>query len=57
MKVFICLQPVDFRKGIDGLAGVCRNQLELNPMDGMVFVFRNKKRTTLKCFASTIFAG
>ena len=48
MKIFICLDPIDFRKGLDGLAAVCRNQLSSNPMNGTLFVFRNKSRTTLK---------
>jgi transposase len=37
---------VDFRKGIDGLAGICRNHLEKDPFSGSMFVFRNKRRTT-----------
>ena len=48
MRIFICLDPIDFRKGIDGLAAVCRNQLLQNPMSGAVFVFRNRSKTTLK---------
>ena len=48
MRIFICLDPIDFRKGIDGLAAACRNQLLQNPMSGGVFVFRNRSKTTLK---------
>jgi transposase len=48
VRIFICLGPVDFRKGIDGLSGVCRNKLLQNPLSGVVFVFRNKRKTTLK---------
>ncbi|MBN2529651.1 MAG: IS66 family insertion sequence element accessory protein TnpB, partial [Deltaproteobacteria bacterium] len=29
-----------FRKGIDGLAAICRNAFEENPFSGTVFVFR-----------------
>lgn len=47
-RIFICLNPIDFRKGIDGLAAVCRNQLLQNPISGAVFVFRNRSKTTLK---------
>ena len=25
MRILVAVEPVDFRKGIDGLAGVCRN--------------------------------
>jgi len=47
-KIFLCLQPIDFRKGIDGLFAVCRQHLDIDPMTGAVFVFRNKSRTSLK---------
>jgi transposase len=39
---------VDFRKGMDGLAALCRQRLLSNPMTGTVFVFRNKRRDALK---------
>jgi transposase len=48
IRIFLCTEAVDFRKGIDGLAGVCRNQLEEDPFCGSMFIFRNKRRTTLK---------
>ena len=35
----MAVEPVDFRKGIDGLAGLCRQQLQADPMDGALFVF------------------
>jgi transposase len=48
MRILVATQPVDFRKGIDGLAAICRRQLEQDPMTGCVFVFRNRKGTALK---------
>lgn len=48
MKIFLCREPVDFRKGIDGLSAVCRLMLEKDPFSGSLFIFRNKRRTTLK---------
>lgn len=47
MKVFICLDPVDFRRGIDGLAAVCRNKLTRNPMEryNQKLCLRTKERT------------
>jgi transposase len=39
MWIWVALDPVDFRKGIDGLAALCRHQLQADPMDGAVFVF------------------
>ena len=48
MRIYLAVQPVDFRKGIDGLAYVCRHQLGSDPFSGGLFVFRNRKGTALK---------
>jgi len=48
IRIYLCISPVDFRKGIDGLAGVCRNVLEQDPFSGSMFIFRNKRKTTIK---------
>jgi transposase len=48
MRIRVATQPVDFRKGIDGLAAICRKQLEQDPMTGCAFVFRNRKGTAIK---------
>ena len=48
IRIYLCCEPVDFRKGIDGLSGVCRRVLEKDPFSGSMFIFRNKRRTTLK---------
>ena len=50
-RIFLAGQPVDFRKGIDGLAALCRQILSENPMGGAVYVFRNRTGTTLKLLA------
>jgi len=34
MHILLATDPVDFRKGIDGLASVCRNVLEADPFKG-----------------------
>ncbi len=47
-RIFVAIEPVDFRKGIDGLGGLCRRALERNPLDGAVYVFRNRAATALK---------
>ena len=51
-RIFLAVQPVDFRKGIDGLAALCRQTLSANPLGGAVYVFRNRTGTTLKLLAS-----
>ena len=50
-RIFLAVQPVDFRKGIDGLAALCRQTLSTNPLGGAVTVFRNRTGTTLKLLA------
>lgn len=47
-RIFLATQPVDFRKGIDSLATVCRQVLGQQPLSGAVFVFRNRSATALK---------
>ena len=48
MRILVALSPVDFRKGIDGLAHCCREVMESDPFSGHVFVFRNRLGTSLK---------
>ena len=47
MRIFVATYSVDFRKGIDGLAGICRKKLK-DHFSGHVFVFRNKPGTSIK---------
>lgn len=47
-RIFICNQFVDFRKGIDGLASICRNKLDQDPHQGALFVFRNRTRSSIR---------
>jgi transposase len=35
-RIFLAVEPIDGRKGIDGLAAVCRQALGDNPLDGAV---------------------
>lgn len=48
MKILAAVEPADFRRGIDGLAQLCRQALAHDPFTGTVFVFRNRQRTALK---------
>lgn len=50
-RIFLAAQPVDFRKGIAGLAALCRQVLSENPLNGAFTVFRNRTGTTLKLLA------
>jgi transposase len=48
MKILVAIEPADFRRGIDGLAQLCRERLQHDPFLGAVFVFRNRRATALK---------
>jgi len=48
MRIVVAIEPADFRKGIDGLARVCKELLKQDPFSGWVFVFRNRPATALK---------
>ena len=48
MRIVVAVEPADFRKGIDGLAQVCKEVLKHDPLAGWVFVFRNRPATALK---------
>lgn len=47
-RIFVCNQSVDFRKGIDGLAAICRNKMDRDPYQGAVFVFRNRTHSSIR---------
>jgi len=51
MRLLVCVEPVDFRNGIDGLVRVCRGTLAEDPFRGTVFVFRNRRSTSVKVLA------
>lgn len=48
MRVVVAVAPADFRRGIDGLARMCKDVLQQDPFSGWVFVFRNRKATAIK---------
>ena len=48
VRIFVASDPVDFRKGHDGLAALVQSQLRQKPFDGSVYVFRAKRADRLK---------
>jgi transposase len=48
MRLLLAVEPVDFRKGIDGLVQVCRQRLAVDPFGGALLVFSNRRRKALK---------
>lgn len=51
MRIIVAVMPVDFRKGVDGLCGICKALLGADPFSGVLVVFRNRKSTSLKVLA------
>jgi len=44
----VATEPVDFRKGHNGLAALVQNHLHKDPFIGTVYVFRSKRADRLK---------
>jgi transposase len=47
-KVFLACQPIDLRKGFDGLAAEVRQMIGADPFSGHLFLFRGKRGDYLK---------
>jgi len=47
-RVFLLVDSVDFRKGIDGLVQVSREKMKEDPFSGALFLFRNRRHTAIK---------
>jgi transposase len=48
VRILVALQPVDFRKGIDGLCRVCREVIQKDPFSGAFFISMNQQRTAVR---------
>ena len=48
LKVFVCLEPMDMRKGFEGLHAAVQERLGEEVRSGALFVFTNRRRTRLK---------
>ena len=48
VRIFIGRQPVDMRKGFDGLSGEVIGAINEDPQSGHLFVFFNKRRNRMK---------
>jgi len=46
--VYLCLSPVDFRKGMRSLAVLVESRLQQDPFAESLFVFCNRTRTRIK---------
>ncbi len=50
-EVYICTEPVDFRKQINGLAALVQEELALDPFSAQLFAFTNRRRDRARILA------
>ncbi len=48
VRVFVARSAVDFRRGIDGLCGLVREEFGEDPLSGHWFVFTNRRSNRLR---------
>ena len=48
MRIYLCVQPTDMRKGFDSLASMVSEQFGCNPLSGHLFVFPAKGNGRVK---------
>lgn len=47
-RIFLATEPIDFRKGMDGLVAHIANNFEFDPFDGAIWIFRSRRADRLK---------
>ena len=48
IRVLVATKPVDFRKGMDGLAAYVQEAFKADPFSGVIYVFRAKRADRIK---------
>ena len=48
VRIFVCTEPVDMRRGFDALALLTRDKLGQDPRSGALAIFTNRRRDRLK---------
>lgn len=48
VRIFLCADPVDFRRGFDGLSAIVRDVFGDDPFSGHLFVFQNRRADRIK---------
>ena len=51
LRVWVATQPVDFRRGVNGLAALVAQTLGADPYSSEIFVFRSKRADRIKLLA------
>lgn len=47
-RIYLACEPIDMRKGCEGLFGLVRDHLGHDPLSGHLFLFTNRSHTRLK---------
>ena len=48
VRIFVCTEPVDMRRGFDSLALLSREKLQQDPRSGALLIFTGRRRDRLK---------
>jgi transposase len=48
VRIFVYTEPVDMRRGFDGLALIARDAMAQDPRSGSLFIFTNRRTDRLK---------
>ena len=48
VRIYVAAEPVDLRRGFDGLAAATRSLIQQDPLNGHLFVFLNRRRDRVK---------
>jgi transposase len=48
VRIFVYTEPVDMRRGFDGLALIARDAMAQDPRSGSLFIFSNRRADRLK---------
>ncbi|MFE3837622.1 IS66 family insertion sequence element accessory protein TnpB [Pseudogemmobacter sonorensis] len=52
-RIFLAAEPIDFRKGMDGLAAHVASHFDLAPFDRAIYVLRSRSADKLKPWSGT----
>ena len=51
LRILVAVEAIDGRKGIDSIAQLCREKLDVDPFSGCLFIFRSRRGTAIKLLA------
>jgi len=47
-RIFLCTEDTDMRKSFDSLCGIIRRAMNLDPLSGFLFIFKNRRADRIK---------